>query len=91
MQSIHKYPVPIVDDVEIELPVGAQVLTVQVQMDKPFIWALVSKDTVRTEMRQFRLIGTGHPIEDDAKRYVGTFQLHGGDLVFHLFEKIEEP
>jgi len=53
----------------------------------PCLWALVNPDE-RHSKRQFRLAGTGHPIIQDegALRFVGTIQLHGGSLVFHLFE-----
>jgi hypothetical protein len=32
------------------------------------------------------MYGTGHDMPDDPGQYVGTFQMHGGALVFHLFE-----
>lgn len=34
---------------------------------------------------RFRLAGTGHPIAEADLRYVGTFQLADGALVFHVF------
>jgi hypothetical protein len=30
--------------------------------------------------------GTGHPVVDEPRKYVGTFQMRGGLLVFHVFE-----
>ncbi len=50
----------------------------------PFIWALVDTDAPE-EARVFHVRGTGHPA-DALGRYVGTFQIDGGALVFHLFE-----
>lgn len=38
-------------------------------------------------MRHFRIKGTGHAA-DDIGDYIGTFQLNGGSLVFHLFEAL---
>lgn len=74
----------------LSMPVGAEVLTVQVQHGKPQIWAKVDP-FAPVEMRRFALVGTGQRIPDDSEmghrlRYVSTFQLEGGLLVFHLFE-----
>jgi hypothetical protein len=52
---------------------------------EPQIWALVEPDQPEAEV-WFRIAGTGHPITDDIKRYVGTFQIDRGSLVFHVFE-----
>ena len=89
MKTVHKYPVEITDEFWVEMPAGAevltvQVLTVQVQQGEPFLWAKV--DTAAPyRPHGFRLIGTGLPAGDDPGRYVGSFQLEGGTLVFHLF------
>jgi hypothetical protein len=88
MKTIHKYPIKIEDHFTVMMPWHAQILCVQVQRDEPFIWALVdTRNSLVT--RHFLLRGTGHDASEvainDAK-YVGTFQLHGGDLVFHLFD-----
>lgn len=94
MHSVYKYPIPIEDTFTISMPAGATVLTVQTQQSSqdvwrgeagPNIWVLVDP-TALHEPRHFRLAGTGHPIEEKLGRYVGTFQLSGGQLVFHLFE-----
>lgn len=74
----------------LRMPRGAEILTVQVQHGKPQIWAKVDP-TAPVESRRFALFGTGHRIPDEresehALRYVGTFQVDGGALVFHLFE-----
>ena len=83
--TIWKYPLRIKDDPTLSMPAGARVLCVQVQGDQPMVWAMV--DPLKpTEVRRFRLAGTGHPIDTDPGRYVGTFQAHNGALVFHLFE-----
>jgi hypothetical protein len=88
MKTIYKYPVPIDDDFELDLPVGARLLCVDTQRGVPNLWALVDMDPgLGSETRRFRLAGTGHPLDDRPLDYVGTFQLHRGSLVFHLFEK----
>ena len=89
MKRIYKYPVRIDDVQTIDLPQGAEVLSVQVQEGSPYIWACVNP-SAKSEPRQFRLYGTGHPIEGDyLLKFVGTFQLFGGRLVYHLFEEVE--
>lgn len=87
MRMVFKYKVPIGDHVSISLPKGAQILSAQVQRGTPCIWALVDPDQPMVE-RRFRFAGTGHAIKDDPMTlsFIDTFQMHGGDLVFHLFE-----
>lgn len=68
------------------MPVGAMVLSVQVQRMMPYIWALVDPDLPPLEERLFYVVGTGHPLSDNPGKYIGTFQLLEGGLVFHLFE-----
>lgn len=83
-QTIYKYPFRIDDEVEIEMPVGATLLTVQIQHGQPCLWALV--DPVKSEERRKILIrGTGHDAPG-VGRYISTFQMQGGALVFHAFE-----
>lgn len=85
MKTIWKYE--IFPEATIEMPVGSKILDVQVQFDKPCIWVLVNSDvTVKKVKRRFICYGTGHSIPDYPGEFIGTFQLHGGGLVFHLFE-----
>ena len=83
---VFRYHVPVDDNLTIDLPVGARILTVQEQCGYPYIWALVNPDAP-IERRTFRLAGTCNTIECHGELlYVGTFQLRGGALVFHMFE-----
>jgi hypothetical protein len=73
--------------IEIEMPRGAHVLCVQVQHGSPKIWALIDEDAPM-ENRRFALRGTGHAAEGlTVLGYIGTFQMHNGNLVFHLFSR----
>jgi hypothetical protein len=90
MKTIFKYEFNITDEFFLTLPKDAIVLTVQTQRNVPVLWALVDPEAP-TENRYFALRGTGHNADDleenkDA-HYVGTFQMQGGALVFHLFER----
>lgn len=72
------------------LPLDAEILAVQTQNNEPFIWCLVDPNE-ELESRYFEIYGTGHQIHYDMgteRKYIGTFQLNNGDLVFHLFERI---
>jgi hypothetical protein len=85
MITVYKYPVVLNDEFTLGLPGKARVLTVQVQRGKPYLWALVDTEEP-SRLRHFRLAGTGHPINEPISEYLGTFQVEGGLLVFHLFE-----
>lgn len=88
---IYKYEIFPDDIVTLDLPFGAEILTVQTQKDKVCLWALVSPD-LSVVKRYFRLAGTGHEIDysnsNIKHEYINTFQLSNGNLVFHLFEII---
>lgn len=89
MKTIWKFELKVTDHQTIKLPKEADILSVQSQNETVCLWALVNPKN-ELEDRYFEIFGTGHPIalETTLKEYVGTFQLHGGSLVFHLFEKI---
>ncbi len=70
----------------IEMPAEAKLLTVQMQHGEPYLWALVYTDAPRT-LREFNVVGTGHNLPEGVGLYVGTFQMEGGALVWHVFEK----
>lgn len=85
MRKVWIYPLPITDTVTLQMPTGARLLDVQVQDNALVVWALVDPDAP-TEARQFRVAGTGHPIEGDVA-HIASVQLAGGALVFHVFEE----
>lgn len=84
--TVFKYEVPIVESFELSLPWRAEVLCVQEQRGKAFVWVLVEERNT-PEPRRFRMYGTGQPIEREGDNYVGTFQMQGGAFVWHLFEE----
>lgn len=84
-KTIWKFDVPVVGEFSVPMPVGAQVLSVQLQHGEAKMWVLV--DTAwPVEPKRFAVHGTGHPVPPNRGRFIGTFQLDGGSLVFHLFE-----
>lgn len=87
MKRVYKYPIHVTDYQEIALPIGAQPLTVQSQNGSPFLWALVDPDR-DSEPFPLRIVGTGHDFKDSSDwRYLSTFQMYNGSLVFHVFTR----
>lgn len=87
--TIWKFPVPVNDRFTVNMPRNARPLSVQVQHNDVCMWALVDP-TAPVVRREFRVFGTGHPVDlsggSQTGAFVGTFQVYGGDLVFHLFD-----
>lgn len=84
--AVWKFQIPIADDVAIQMPKGAKFLAFQTQNEQPCLWVLVDPAEEK-ETRRFHVAGTGHPILDGPKLdYIGTCQVRGGALVWHLFE-----
>lgn len=86
MKSVYKYPVSLDDYFQLDLPYGAEILSVQVQQEEVYLWALIDKKEDLIVTRKFRLAGTGHLISEPNLKFIGTFQSDNGYLVFHLFE-----
>ena len=92
MKAIWKYPLQTTDEQTIEVPENTQILTVQIQNEKPYLWCLVKTNNPQTpntiKTYKIRTIGTGHPIENNfSGKYIGTYQLMDGSLVFHVFSQ----
>jgi hypothetical protein len=83
--TIWKYQIRTTDLQTIEMPEGARILSVQVQHGAPTVWALVDPANPLVE-RMLIVCGTGNPCPSNLGAYVGTYQLQGGALVFHVFE-----
>jgi len=86
MNTIWKFPFEIADDFYLTMPKGSQLLAVAMQGDMPCLWAIVDPEAPK-ETRKFHLSGTGHElgVQYTKTMYVGSFQMKGGALVFHLF------
>ena len=75
---------------------GAEILDVQAQKCMSSqriphvvgkIWALCDPAEKEMEERTFRLIQTGSVLDCVNVKYIGTYQLYGGDTILHLFEQ----
>lgn len=89
--TIYKYPLNINEYQVVIMPRGAVILTVQIQNGTPCLWAKVNPEEM-PEPRRIRIFGTGHELTtEESEIYIGTFQIHGGSLVFHVFEMFTGP
>jgi hypothetical protein len=86
MKTIHKIPLALINmQCDIALPENATLLCVQMQHARPYLWALVNTDAPMT-LRRIEMFGTGHPIDEAERTYIGTVQDH--IYVWHFFERL---
>lgn len=80
---IWKWPLQMTALQDIDLPIGAKYLDVQIQNGEPQLWCLCNANAA-LEPRRLMIHGTGNPMPDDPGAYLATFQT--GAFVWHLFE-----
>lgn len=87
IKKIFKYVIPITDESELQLPAGAQILSVMKQRNEIVLYVIVNTSINVMKTVSIRVVGTGHIIDFDTNEYkfVGTVSLHGGVLMFHVF------
>ena len=84
-KTIWKFPLEVTDEQTVQVPEGAQLLSVQTQYGKPCLWALVDPQAEKKPC-VIQTYGTGHPVTH-IDMYLSTYQMEGGALVFHVFVK----
>lgn len=88
-EIIWKTVLPLSDVNTIQVPKGAKFLTVQVQPQIGIcVWYRFDRAS-ETDLvsRGIAIIGTGNQYDPaNLGDYLGTFQIAGGNLVFHAFE-----
>lgn len=94
MRQIWKYLIPCElnelgigysEKTEVEMPGGAEIISVQTQGNRPMVWAIVDPSKPIEKRRVF-MIATGKPMPEEARKFIGTLQLNDGNLIFHFFE-----
>ncbi len=88
-KTIWKYDLKIGSN-KIYMPIGAEILTVQMQNDLPVMWALLNPESPKKN-RVIQAFGTGWDIDCPVgtdRKYIGTIQLDEFGLVYHFFEII---
>ncbi|MCD6049993.1 MAG: hypothetical protein K0Q55_1396 [Verrucomicrobia bacterium] len=88
MKTIYKYKVKRQETQEVEMPVGAQILTAQPIDVNVWIWAIVETEVQEKEMRRIAVLKTGQEItlNSDQLLYINSVQFGAGELVLHVFE-----
>lgn len=69
---------------QVEMPEGAEALSVHAIRERPYLWALVDPEAPQVT-RKFKIVGTGFPM-DEAGKFLGTFFLGHLPFVFHVFD-----
>lgn len=81
---IWKFPLETIDEQSVTVPIINRPLCIQVNNGKPCLWMVVDPEAERVRVR-IRVFGTGHPGVTADMDYIGTYQIEGGSLVFHVF------
>jgi hypothetical protein len=85
MKAIWKFPLETTGRQTIAIPKDGFILHVAAQFNIPCLWVEVDPTAPKVD-RQFEIFGTGHPIPEADRDYLGSYFLDGGSLVFHVIE-----
>lgn len=84
MQTIYKYRIN-TSESSVDLPEGAEILSVGEQDNRVYLWARVDTDKPLVPRRIY-VIGTGFSLDLGTEpRYVGTVHMPTG-FVWHIYE-----
>lgn len=84
--TIWKQTLQPTDVQEIMVPEGAEMLSAREQFDHICVWYRCDPSR-RLRPRKLVIVGTGNPAPDLDGLFLGTASLHGGQLIFHVFEQ----
>ena len=90
IKNIFKYNLETTDKQIVNLPKGAEILSIKVQRGEPKLWALVDSNEPLEE-RIIEIFGSGHDIHYDMgveRKFICTYQQLNGSFVGHVFERI---
>ena len=87
MKKIFKYPIEIVDEQVLVLPLGARVLSAIAQGDDLVVYALVEPTVEFKKNVEIRIVGTGHDVTFDLQKFkfLNSISTWGGRLIWHVF------
>lgn len=85
MQKIYKYELDNALEQKLLLPIGADILDVDMQDEKIILWAIVDVDAQVYEIRQIHMFYTGHECHMGNYTHLATLQNNG--IVKHVFEE----
>lgn len=84
-RQVWKYTLERFGPSSLSVPIGAEILSVQVQGASVAMWALVDPSAPLV-VRSFLLAGTGHDLPDGGLVHRGT--VLDGVFVWHVFERL---
>jgi len=86
-QTIWKYPLEFEDVQTIQMPIGAEILTAQIQDGKPCLWAVVDPEK-ENKPRFIQIFATGYPMPGISldRKYIASIQI--GRKTYHVFEYV---
>lgn len=82
MSVVYKFPLHF-GNAPITMPVGAVILSAQLQHGAPHVWALCGLQGAQAR-RDIRVFGTGHEFDAGHAHFVGTIQQ--AQFVWHVFD-----
>jgi len=91
MVTIGKYTLPFFGEIKLDIPYGAQFLSVNMHERKIVMYAIVDQDST-VECRKFRIYSTGGNIERSdlhSLRFIGTVQDEHWSEEWHVFERVD--
>lgn len=88
MKAIWKFKLNVTDKQEVEMPKEATILCVDTQAEMLCLWAIVDPEAAK-EKRAIAIVGTGHAMPQETLSYIGTAQMSGGALIWHVFEVVK--
>jgi hypothetical protein len=80
---VYKYPLTLVGNQDVSMPVGAKILTAQEQDGCICLWAECPQ-VENVELREIIIVGTGHDYLPSELQYIATVQI--GAFVWHVYE-----
>ena len=86
---VWKFHLSVITNQTIRIPIGADLLGVQVQDNRPVLYALVDQTADNIDV-EFVTLGTGHLYDHNPPMtYVGTYIINDGSFAGHVFMKRE--
>ncbi len=75
----------------IQMPWGAQIVSIQAQRDVITIWAIIDDEEARKDTRDFWVIHTGSQIHEPKSGmklyFLATVVMDSRGMVYHIFEE----
>lgn len=86
-ETVWKFIIDIKTRQTVLMPEGAIIRHAGTQGDVTTLWAQVNP-TAPPVRRHIEIFGTGHPMDEAERDYIGTTQMAGGALIWHIFERL---